>query len=199
MKAIQLPAPRAGAYRFRAEVRQRGRLLDENGFEFRIGADTARRAPCDGCRACRSTASIGLAACATPPKVSPSGCATHDAGLGPAHFTIERRRPAHRLWLRWISSWGGVTRQVSTITPQAPFYFPSAERLTIVVHGLVLPPGAHEMEITLQILGIGEIPPACAISWIDGSLPYWPNPGIGRIASLWALSLSLGIAPPHKS
>ena len=52
---------------------------------------------------------------------------------------------------------GAVTRQVSTITPQAPFDFPSGERLTIVVHGRVLPPGPHQIEITIQVLGFGEI------------------------------------------
>ena len=52
---------------------------------------------------------------------------------------------------------GAVTRQASTITPQAPFDFPSGERLTIVVHNLILPPGAHELDITIQILGLGEI------------------------------------------
>jgi hypothetical protein len=52
---------------------------------------------------------------------------------------------------------GAVTRQVSTITPQAPFDFPSGERLTIVVHGLVLPAGAHAVDLTIQIQGIGEI------------------------------------------
>ena len=157
LQSIQWPAPRAGAYRFRAQARQRGRLLDENGFEFRVGAEPART------HIARRVPGLLIN------RVYQAGSLRHTA----EGFTFGLRNPAGSVSLQRLSQvsvdgllidpaqvelvLGAVTRQASTITPQAPFDFPSAERLTIVVHGHVLPAGAHEIDITVQILGMGEI------------------------------------------
>jgi hypothetical protein len=157
LQSIQWPAPRAGAYRFRAQARQRGRLLDENSFEFRVGAEPARA------HAVRRVPGLLVN------RVYQRGSLRHTA----EGFTFGLRNPAGSVSLQRLSHvsvdgqaidpaqvdlvLGAVTRQVSTITPQAPFDLPSAERLTIVVHGLMLPPGAHEIDITIQIVGMGEI------------------------------------------
>jgi hypothetical protein len=53
--------------------------------------------------------------------------------------------------------WGGVTRLASTITPEAPLEFPSHQCLTVVVRQSPLPPGPHRLEITVELLGFGEI------------------------------------------
>jgi hypothetical protein len=157
VQSIQMPAPRPGAYRFHTQVRQGRHVLDENGFEFRVGAEparphTTRRVP-------------GLLI----NRVYRAGSLRHTAD----GFTFGLRNPTSPVPLQRLSELkvdgrpvdlaqvdlvlGAVTRKASTITPQAPFDFPSGERLTIVVHGLVLPPGAHELDITIQILGLGEI------------------------------------------
>jgi hypothetical protein len=52
---------------------------------------------------------------------------------------------------------GGRSRRASTITPEAPLAVSSGERLTVVVRQHPLPPGAHELETTAQLLGFGEI------------------------------------------
>ena len=155
--SIELPAPRPGAYRFVVQTRQAGRVLDENSFAFRVGAEPAqphhvRRVP-------------GFLV----NRVYQSGSLRHTN----EGFTFALRNPTSPVTLQHLSGFtvdgqpidpaqvdlvlGAATRQVSTVTPQAPFDFPSGERLTIVVHGRLLPPGAHEVEITLQILGIGEL------------------------------------------
>jgi hypothetical protein len=53
--------------------------------------------------------------------------------------------------------WGGVTRLASTITPEAPLEIPSHQRLTVVVRQSPLSPGPHRLEITVDLLGFGEI------------------------------------------
>jgi beta-mannosidase len=157
VQSIQLPAPRTGAYRFRVQVRQGRRALDENGFDFRVGAEPARPHPV------RRVPGLLVN------RVYQAGSLRHTA----EGFTFGLRNPTTPVSLQRLSDLkvddqpvepaqvdlvlGAVTRKASTITPQAPFDFPSGERLTIVVHGLVLPPGAHELDITIQILGLGEI------------------------------------------
>jgi len=157
VQSLALPAPRPGAYRFRVQTRQGGRLLDENGFDFRIGAEpaaahTVRRVP-------------GFLI----NRVYQTGSLRHTA----EGFTFALRNPTTPVTLQGLADFkvdgqpisagqvdlvlGAVTRQVSTITPQAPFDLPSGERLTIVVHGRLLPPGAHELELTLHVLGFGEL------------------------------------------
>lgn len=157
VQSIQLPAPRPGAYRFRVQTRQGRCLLDENGFDFRVGAEPAR------------PHSVRRVPGFLVNRVYQTGSLRHtDEG-----FTFGLRNPSTPVTLQHLAALtvdgqpidpaqidlvlGAVTRQVSTITPQAPFDFPSGERLTIVVHGRLLPPGAHEVEITLQILGLGEL------------------------------------------
>ncbi len=156
-QSIALPAPRPGAYRLRVQTRQGSRLLDENGFDFRVGAEAARP------HSVRRVPGFLIN------RVYQTGSLRHtDEG-----FTFALRNPTTPVTLQHLSDFrvdgqsiapaqvdlvlGAVTRPVSTVTPQAPFDFPSGERLTIVVHGRLLPPGAHEVEITLQILGIGEL------------------------------------------
>jgi beta-mannosidase len=159
LQSIQWPAPRAGAYRFRAQVRQGWRLLDENGFAFRVGAEPPRPGP----HAVRRVPGLLVN------RVYQVGSLRHTT----EGVTFGLRNPTTSVSLQRLSELkvdgqpidparvdlvlGAVTRQVSTITPQAPFDFPSGARLTIVVHGLVLAPGAHELDLTIQILGIGEI------------------------------------------
>jgi hypothetical protein len=53
--------------------------------------------------------------------------------------------------------YGGISRQASTITSQAPLEIPSRERLTIVVRQHLLTPGPHRLEITTELFGLGEI------------------------------------------
>jgi beta-mannosidase len=157
VQSLQLPAPQTGAYRFRTRVRQGRRTLDENGFEFRVGAEQIH---------------------ARPPRRVPGLLVNRVYQAGSLRhtvdgFTFALRNPAMPVSLLRLSAMvvdgrvvdpaqvdlvcAAVTRKVATITPQAPFEFPSSERLTVVVHGLVLAPGAHELEITLQLLGMGEI------------------------------------------
>ena len=162
LRSIQWPAPRIGAYRFRAQVRQRGRLLDENGFEFRVGAEPGRP------RAVRRVPGLLVN------RVYQVGSLRHTT----EGFTFGLRNPTTPVSLQRISNLsvdgrpiepaqvdvvlGGVTRQVSTITPQAPFHFPSAERLTIVVHGLVLPPARTKWRSPCRSLASAKSPPVCA-------------------------------------
>ena len=157
LQSLQLPAPRAGAYRFRAQVRQGRRVLDDNGFEFRVGAEQARPRP--------PRRVPGLLV----NRVYQTGSLRHTAD----GFTFGLRNPTMPVILQRLSEMvvdgqavdpsqvhvvcGAVSRQVANITPQAPFEFPSGERLTIVVHGLLLAPGVHQLEITIHLLGFGEI------------------------------------------
>ena len=52
---------------------------------------------------------------------------------------------------------GGVSRRATTITPQAAMEFPSNAPFTVVVRGHPLAPGGHEIEMTVQFLGLGEV------------------------------------------
>ncbi len=155
--SIRWPAPRAGAYRFRAEVRQGRRQLDQNGFEFRVGPEQVRPRPV------RHVPGLLVN------RVYLVGTLRHTA----EGFTFALRNPATPVPLQRLGELrvdgqlvdpaqidlvlGAVTRKAATITPQAPFELPSGERLTIVVHGQVLAPGAHEFDITVQVLGLGEL------------------------------------------
>jgi hypothetical protein len=52
---------------------------------------------------------------------------------------------------------GGVSRRATTITPQAAMEIPSNAPFTAVVRGHPLAPGGHEIEMTVQFLGLGEV------------------------------------------
>lgn len=52
---------------------------------------------------------------------------------------------------------GGHPRQASSITPEAPLDILSGEHLTMVVERHPLPPGIHELEAAVLLLGLGEI------------------------------------------
>jgi beta-mannosidase len=157
VQTIQLPAPRAGAYQFRAQVSQGRRRLDENSFEFRVGEEPVHARPV------RHVPGLLVN------RVYLAGSLRHTAD----GFTFSIRNPTTPVPLLRLSDvkvdgqpvdpaqvdliLGAVTRKAATITPQSPFEFPSGERLAVVVHGVPLAHGAHELEITIQVMGFGEI------------------------------------------
>lgn len=155
--AIGIPLKRPGQFAFKARLRKGRRTLDTNFFDFRVGevkthAKAPRRVP-------------GLLV----NKVYQSGSLRHTedgftfALLNPAmpvslQQVIELRVDGQVIetgQVEFVS--GGVARRASTITPQATMEIPSAAPFTVVVRGHPLAPGAHEMEVTMQLLGLGEI------------------------------------------
>ncbi len=158
VQSVEIPLPRPGEYTFRTEVRQGQRVLDENRLEFRVGAARQQQQ-----RPLRRIPGLLVN------KVYQVGSLRH-TGDG---FTFGLRNPAMPVIMQHLRELrvdgilldpaqvelvcGGVARQASTISPQAPLEIPSRERLTMVVRRHLLTPGPHHLEVTTKLLGLGEI------------------------------------------
>jgi beta-mannosidase len=157
VKAVEIPLSSAGEYTFFTEVWQGPRMLDENRLDFRVGEERQQQRPS------RRVPSWLVN------KVYQVGTLRH-TGDG---FTFGFHRPAVPMIIqRWHELHvdgviidpsqvelvcGGVSRQASTITPQAPFEVPPQRRLTVVVQQHPLTPGPHRLEITAELFGFGEL------------------------------------------
>ena len=157
VRSIELSLTRAGDYTLWVEAAQGGQVLTANHIEFRVGAERRR---------------------AKPPRRAPGLLVNRVYQLGSLRhtedgFTFLLRNPAMPVMLQNLSDlrvddqpmavsqmefvYGGVTRRASTVTPQAPLDIPSGEQFTIVVRGHPLAPGTHEIEMTADFVGLGEI------------------------------------------
>jgi hypothetical protein len=155
--AVELPLAGAGDYRFWTEIRQGRHVLDENRLDFRVGAERQQPRP------------LRRVPGWLVNRVYQVGTLRHTE----AGFTFGLHNPAMPAI---IQSWaelrvdgvsvdpaqvvlvcGGVDRQASSISPQAPFEVPSHQRLTVVVKQHLLAPGPHRLEIKAELFGFGEI------------------------------------------
>ena len=157
VQTLDIPLFASGAYTLRTQVRQGRQVLDENWIDFRVGEKKVQRRPP------RRVPGLLLR------KVYQAGSLRH-TGDG---FSFGLYNPAMPITLERLTELrvdgvvvdpaqielvcGGVARRVSTITPQAPFEVPSRERLTVVVREFPLGPGRHQIDVTGEFFGFGEV------------------------------------------
>jgi hypothetical protein len=159
----QLLLARPGEYTFHTRLTQAGRLLDENHYDLRVGGalkppSPARRVPGFLISRVYEVGSLR---------------ATADGFMfrfhNPAMPVLVQRLVGLRVDGQLIDPAQieviccGQARYVAAITPEAPLEFSGGEHLTLVVHGPLLPPGRHELEITAQLFGLGDV----AAHWSD--------------------------------
>jgi len=150
-----------GDYTLWAEIHRRDvavqRLYIRNHLDFRVGAERSRA------KSVRRVPSLLMN------KVYQAGSLRHTE----KGFTFALRNPTMPVALERLSDMrvdgvtieaaqveivrGGVSRQASTLSPQAPLEIPSNERFAILVHNHPLTHGAHELELTAHFHGLGEI------------------------------------------
>jgi hypothetical protein len=154
---LRLPLARAGQYVLRTQVRGGGRVLDRNSLELRVGEPQPQ---------------------AGVKRRLPRWLMNNVYQPGSLHRTLEGftfflRNPAMPIAFQRLGQLrvdgvtvpveqvdlvcGGNSRRASTVSPSAPLEVPSGQRLAVVVNGHALPAGVHEIEITAQVLGLGEI------------------------------------------
>ncbi|MCK6624661.1 MAG: hypothetical protein L6R45_05740 [Anaerolineae bacterium] len=157
LKVVEIPLARPGDYTFWTEVWQGGARLDQNRLDFRVGMERRQQ---------------------RPPRRVPGWLVNKVYQPGSLHhtdngFSFGLRNPAMPASIQRLGEvrvdgvaleltqvelvGGGVTRLASTITPEAPLEIPSHQRLTVVVRQFPLSPGPHRLEITVDLLGFGEI------------------------------------------
>ncbi len=149
-----------GDYTLWVEVRRRDvptERLNRNHIDFRVGAERSRA------KSVRRVPSLLLN------KVYQVGSLRHTEN----GFTFTLRNPTMPVALERLSDMrvdgatieaaqveivrGGVSRQASTLSAQAPLEIPSNERFAVLVHNHPLAHGAHELELTAHFHGLGEI------------------------------------------
>ncbi|MBN1890613.1 MAG: hypothetical protein JW850_21645 [Thermoflexales bacterium] len=157
VKSIDIPLRQSGEYTFRVRLIQGGHVLDENHYDLRVGAAQARR------RAPRRVPGFLVG------RVYEFGSLRHTADgfafrlHNPAMPVLLQRVAELRVDGELISSArvelvrGGHSRHLSTVTPESPLEFSPGEYLAVVVRDHRLPLGAHEVEATVQFLGLGEL------------------------------------------
>lgn len=154
---VELPLPRPGDYTFWTEVRQGYQVLDKNRVDFRVGEERQQQ---------------------RPPRRIPSWLVNKVYQVGTLRhtgdgLTFSFHNPAMPVTLQRLRELridgglidlaqielvsGGVSRQASTITPQAPLEVPSHRRLTLVVGQHPLAPGPHRLELMAEFFGLGEV------------------------------------------
>jgi beta-mannosidase len=157
VQSIELPLTGAGDYALNVEAVQDGRVLTANRLEFRVGAERRRTKP--------SRRVPGLLV----NKVYQAGSLRHTED----GFTFSLRNPVMPVILQGLAGlrvdgqsievsqvefvYGGLSRRASTITPQAPLDIPSNVQFAVVVRQRSLAPGEHELELTADFAGLGEI------------------------------------------
>ncbi len=154
---------RAGDYSFRVRLTQGGRVLDETHYDLSVSVAPTRRSArfrAPGFLVSRvyefgsltRTAdgfSLRLHNLALPVRVQRLVELRVDGTLiDPAQVQVIR---------------GGISRRVSSISPETPLEISSAEHITIAILNYALTPGAHEFEAGAEFLGLGEI----AARWSD--------------------------------
>jgi beta-mannosidase len=146
-----------GNYAFVVQTRQGNTVLDTNRLEFRVGevrthAKAPRHVPGllvnrvymkGSLQHTQDGFTFSLLNPAMPVNLIRLGEMSVDGTIvDPANVDLMR---------------GGVARRASSVAPQAPLEIPSGERFTIVVRNHRLTAGNHEMQITAEFAGLGEV------------------------------------------
>jgi beta-mannosidase len=163
VKAVALPLPHPGAYTFHTRLTQGNRVLDENEYDLRVGAAQSRR------HAPRRVPGFLVS------RVYEFGSLRRTAD----GFTLKLHNPAMPVLVQHLAELrvdgqlidpaqveilhGGQSRRAATVTPAVPLEFSTGQSLTLMVHLPPLPLGQHELEVTAQLFGLGEI----AARWRD--------------------------------
>jgi hypothetical protein len=154
---VELALPRAGEYCFRTLLIQGGHVLDDNRYDLHVGtAPTARPAP-------RRVPGFLVS------RVYEFGSLRHSVD----GFSLRLHNPAMPVRVQQLTELRvdgalinpvqvqiireAYTRQAASITPEAPLDILSSEYVTVVVDEHPLPPGIHELEAAVLLVGLGEI------------------------------------------
>ncbi len=157
IQTVELPLKRSGLFTFKVQTRQGSRLLDTNFLDFRVGeprihVKAPRHVPGllvsrvymhGSLRHTQDGFTFSLKNPAMPVRLVALGELRVDGvGIDPAQVELLR---------------GGESRRASSVTHQAPLEIPSGERFTIVVRGHRLAAGQHELHLTAEFAGFGEV------------------------------------------
>jgi hypothetical protein len=154
---VELPLHRSGDYVFKVQLWQGTKLLDENTLDFRVGETRQHQT------VARHVPGILVN------RVYVSGSLRHTND----GFTFSLRNPAMPVLLNGLNQMqvdgdpidpiqveivsGGAARRASGITPGTPMEIPSGKPFAIVVHGRILVPGPHRLDVTADFMGVGQI------------------------------------------
>ncbi len=157
LRSLEIPLNKPGEFTFRVQLWWRSQRLDENFVDFRVGEARAHH------KAPRRVPGLLVN------KVYQVGSLrrTEDG------FMFSLKNPAMPVFLQHVADVrvdgqmveasqvefvsGGVARRATTITPHTTMEIPSNAPFTAVVRGHPLAPGGHEIEMTVQFLGLGEV------------------------------------------
>jgi hypothetical protein len=157
IKVVEMPLAHPGEYLFHTRLIQSWHVLDKNHYSLRVGAAQVRRS------SARRVPGFLVS------RVYEFGSLRRIAD----GFTLTLRNPAMPVLVQQLMELrvdgkqidaalveilqGGQTRRASTVTPEAPLEFSTGQHLTLLIHAPLEPLGAHELEVTAQLFGLGEL------------------------------------------